>query len=247
MEESKIVNQDKITRTLEKIGFSPNEIKVYLTLNKNGSTKAGKISKLAHIDRSSAYNSLKSLQEKGIVSYVMIGQVKWFQAVGPKRILEYLKEQEADVMEILPGLQELHKSKKIEGQVRLFKGLKGVRSVFLDIIRTGKDNYVFGSEGQLSERMPEFTLQFERMKKEAHIHTRNLIRKGRTELDKKTSEHRYAPNISESPAVTNIYGDKIAIIIWTDEPEAIIIENPAAAKAYKSYFDFMWKNSKEMS
>src|SRR3989339_84883 len=236
----------KIESTLEKIGFSPNEIKVYLTLNKNGSTKAGKIAKIAKIDRSSAYNSLKILQEKGLVSYVNIGKVKWFQVTGPRRILEYLQEQEEDVTEILPQLQEMHEIKKVEGQVRLFKGLKGVRTVFLDIIRTGKDNYVFGSEGQFSKRMPEFALQFERMKKENKIKTKNLIRKGRIEIDHKTSENKYAPGITESPAVTNIYGDKIAIIIWTDEPEAIIIENSFAAKAYKSYFDFMWKHGKKI-
>lgn len=237
----------KIEATLEKIGFSPNEIKVYLTLNRNGSTKAGKISKLAKIDRSSAYNSLKLLQEKGLVSYVHIGQVKWFQVTGPNRILDYIKEQEKDVREILPELQAAHKTQKIEGQVRLFKGAKGVRSVFLDMIRTGEDNFVFGSEGQFSERMPEFAFQFDRMKREKNLHTKNLIRKDREELDKKTSEHKYAPGIAESPAVTNIYGDKIAIIIWTDEPEAIIIENAAAAKAYKSYFDFMWKHGKKKS
>lgn len=232
-------------KVLENLGFSPNEIKVYLTLNKQGSIPAGKISKLAKIDRSSAYNALKLLQEKGLVSYVMIGQVKWFQVTGPRRILDYLKEQEEEVKEILPHLQEMHKSKKVEGQIRLFKGIKGVKSVFLDIARTGKDNFAFGSEGQFSEKMPEFALQFDRLKKENKIKTQLIIRKGRKELDNKTTTYRYIPNIPESPAVTNIYGDKIAIIIWTDEPEAIIIENPAAAKAYKSYFDFMWKNSKE--
>jgi len=232
-----------VERTLENVGFSPNEIKVYLTLNENGSTKAGRISKLAKIDRSSCYNALKLLQEKGLVSYVMIGQVKWFQVAGPKRILDYLKEQQRDVEEILPELNEKHKQKKIEGQVRLFNGLKGVRTVFLDIIRTGKDNYVFGSEGQFSERMPEFALQFKRMKKENNMKTYMLCRKDRKEIDVTSANHRYIPNISESSAVTNIYGDKVAIIIWTDEPEAIIIENPAAAKAYKSYFDFMWKHS----
>ena len=40
--------------------------------------------------------------------------------------------------------------------------------------------------------------------------------------------------------------DKIAIIIWTDEPEGIIIENKAAAKAYKSYFDILWENAKSI-
>jgi sugar-specific transcriptional regulator TrmB len=234
-----------VEKTLEKIGLSQNEIKVYLVLNDHGSCKAGRISKLAKIDRSSAYNALKLLQEKGFVSYVNVGEVKWFQAVGPQRILEYLKEQEEEVLSILPNLQERHKRKKIEGQVRLFKGTKGVKSVFLDIIRTGKDNYLFGSEGQFSDRMPDFAYQFDRMKKEKGIKTQLIIRKGRKEADNKFSEHRYLPNVAESPAVTNIYGDKIAIIVWTDEPEAIVIENAAAAKAYKSYFDFMWKKAKE--
>ena len=235
----------EIEKVLEKLGFSVNEIKVYLTLNDHGSTKAGRIAKLAKIDRSSGYNALKSLQEKGLVSYVLVGNVKFFQATGPNRILDYLREQEEDVKEILPQLQERHKAKKIEGQVRLFKGIKGIKSIFLDIARTGKDNFAFGSEGQFSERMPEFAVQFDRLKKENKIKTQLIIRKDRKELDKKTSEHRYLPNIKESPAVTNIYGDKIAILIWTDEPEGIIIENEAAAKAYKSYFDVLWKYSKK--
>lgn len=236
-----------IEKTLEKVGFSPNEIKVYLTLNDHGSMKAGRLSKIAKLDRSSAYNAIKLLQEKGFVSYVLIGQVKWFQAAGPKRIIEYLKEQQEDVQNIMPDLQERHERKKIEGQVRMFKGIKGVKSVFLDIIRTGKDNYVFGSEGQFSEVMPDFAYQFDRMKKEKRIKTQLILRKGRKEIDvSKKTDHRYLEGIEESPAVTNIYGDKIAIIIWTDEPEGIIIENEAAAKAYKSYFDVMWKNAKSV-
>lgn len=236
----------EIERVLENLGFSPNEIKVYLALNDHGSTKAGKVAKLAKIDRSSCYNALKSLGEKGLVSYVLIGKVKWFQATGPKRLLDYLREQEEDIKEILPELHARHKAAKIEGQVRLFKGIKGIKTIFLDIARTGEDNFVFGSEGQFSERIPEFALQFDRLKKENKIRTKLILREGRKEIDSKISEYRYVPNLEESPVVTNIYGDKIAIIIWTDEPEGIIIENKAAAKAYKSYFDFMWANAKKI-
>jgi len=239
-------SNEKVIKTLENLGFSSNEIKVYLTLTDNGSLKAGKISKLAKIDRSSAYNALKLLLEKGLVSYVLIGEIKHFQATGPRRLLDYVNEQKKDVEEILPELSKRHVSSKQEGSVRLFKGLKGVRSIFLDIIRTKKDNYVFGSEGQFSERLPEFALQFDRLKKENKIKTKLIIRKDKKELDYKTTDYKFLPNISESPAVTNIYGDKIAIIIWTKEPEGIIIENEAAAKAYKSYFEVLWKNSKKI-
>lgn len=236
-----------IERVLERLGFSPNEIKVYLTLNDHGSMKAGKISKIAKIDRSSCYNALKLLLEKGLASYVLIGEVKWFQSIGPRRFLDYLKEQEEDVQSIIPQLQERHKAKKIEGQVRLFKGIKGIKAIFLDIIREGKDNYVFGSEGQFSTKMPEFALQFMRMKKEKGFKTYMICRKDKRELDVSSKLHKYLPKITESPAVTNIYGDKIAIIIWTDEPEGIIIENAAAALAYKSYFNFMWENGKNFN
>lgn len=235
---------EKIANVLEKLGFSPNEIKVYLTLNDHGSTKAGRVAKLAKIDRSSCYNSLKSLIEKGLVSYVSVGKVKWFQITGPKRLLDYLREQQEDVESILPELQKRHKAAKIEGQVRLFKGIKGVKSIFLDMARAGHNNYVFGSEGQFSEKMPEFAKQFDRLKKENKIKTKLIIRRGREEVDNKTTEYRYLPDVKESPAVTNIYGDKIAILIWTDEPEGILIENKAAAQAYKSYFDVMWMHAK---
>lgn len=239
------MSSEKIIKTLEKIGFSQNEIKVYLVLNDHGSTKAGRISKLAKIDRSSCYNALKLLLEKGLVSYAMIGQVKYFQATGPKILLDYVREQEEDLKKIIPELSERHKARKVDGQVRLFKGLKGVKSIFLDIARTGKDNFVFGSEGQFSERMEDFSYQFDLLKKENKIKTKMIIRKGRKENDSKTSEYKFLENVEESPAVTNIYGDKIAIIIWTDEPEGIIIENAVAAKAYKSYFDVLWKNAKK--
>lgn len=234
-----------IEQVLESLGFSQNEIKIYLTLNDQGSQKAGRIAKLAKIDRSSCYDALRRLLEKGLVSYVLIGKIKWFQATGPRRLLDYLKEQEEDVAAIIPELHARHKAAKIEGQVRLFKGVKGIKSIFLDIIRTGADNFSFGSEGQFSERIPEFALQFDRMKREKGFKTRSIIREGREEIDTKTSAYRYLPQAIESPVVTNIYNDKIAIIIWAEEPEGIIIENAAAAKAYKSYFDFMWKHAKQ--
>jgi sugar-specific transcriptional regulator TrmB len=79
-----------VEKTLEKLGFSQNEIKVYLTLNDHGSMKAGRIAKLAHMDRSSCYNAIKMLLEKGLASYVLIGKVKWFRATGPKRLLDYV-------------------------------------------------------------------------------------------------------------------------------------------------------------
>ena len=235
-----------IKDSLEKVGLSNNEVKVYLFLVDYGQSKAGRIAKETGIQRSSAYAAINSLTYKGLISYARIGEVKFFQATSPKRLMEFIKEKEDLIKDLIPELTQRHKAANKEGQIGLFKGIRGVKSVFKDIAREGKNNYAFGSEGQFSEVMPEFALQFDRLKKENNIRTQLIIREGRTELDNKTTEYRYLRGIKESPAVTNIYGNKIAILIWTDEPEGIIIENEAAAKAYKSYFDLMWKHAKKI-
>lgn len=238
----------KIESVLENLGFNPNEIKVYLVLNDHGSNKASKIAEIAQIDRSSCYNALKCLSEKGLVSEVLIGQVKWFQATGPKRLLEHVQMQEEEVKEIIPELHARHKASKVKGQVRMFKGLKGIRSVFQDILRPKEENtenLVFGNESQLEERMPAYQKQFVRQLKEKKIKVREIVREDRHTLTSNPKQTRYVPKNIISPVVTNIYRGKIALIIWTDEPQGIIIENQAAADAYRSYFEFMWEHAKK--
>jgi sugar-specific transcriptional regulator TrmB len=227
------------------MGFSPNEIKVYLALNDHGMSKAGRVAKIAKIDRSSCYNTLKSLQEKGLVGYVLKGNVKFFQATGPRKLMDYIKEQENDLQQVLPELHARHKASKLTGQVRMYKGVKGIRTILQDIVRTKRDNLVFGNEGQLQDRMPEYRGQFLRQLRENKIQLRQIVSEKWAKKTSVPTKTRYVPKGVESPVVTSIYGDKIALMVWTDEPEGIIIENPAAAKAYRSYFEFMWENAKK--
>ncbi len=235
----------EVRKALEKIGLSPNEIKVYLYLIDHGQSKAGKIAKGTEIQRSSAYGAINSLVYKGLISYSTQGEVKLFQATSPSRLLEYIKEQEDTIKEVLPKLKKRHKETKTSGNVRLFKGERGVKSVLKDILREGKDNYVFGSEGQLNKRMPVFVRQFIREQNLRGMKTKNLVFPKRKDRASKGTTYRYVDKDVRSNVVTNIYGDKIAILIWTDTPEAIIIENPDAAKSYRSYFEFMCKNAKK--
>ena len=55
---------------------------------------------------------------------------------------------------------------------------------------------------------------------------------------------RYVPQETISPLNVNIYGDKVALLIWSENPEAVIIDNPQAAAAFRSYFELMWKHAK---
>jgi len=237
---------EKHKQRMEKLGFSRNEASVYITLANIGSAKAGKLSKEASMDRSSTYNALKSLIEKGLVSYVTIGKIKWFQCSNPKNILSYVNNRVELAKQLVPDVDKLRKETKLPENVRLFKGHKGVKTVFEDILQSADENLLFGSEGQFSKNMPLYEKQFKEKLKKNHVRIRRIMRmKGDLSKKDRDLNIRKIPSGVESPVTTNIYGDKIAIIVWSNVPEAILIENKKAADAYKDYFEFMWKHAEK--
>ena len=224
--------------------LTENEAKTYVALVERGSMKAGKVAKEAGVDRSSAYNALNSLIRKGFVSYVKIGRVKWFQAASPEALRGFLRRKLSAVEEALPELKKKHAAAKLEENVRLYKGLEGVRVVLEDILESGESNRMFGSEGQVEENMPLFARKFVSLMQKKRIPVRSIVREGRALKEATHRRVRRIPMRTKSPVVTNIYGNKIAVIVWSNPPEAILIENKRAADAYKEFFDFIWANAK---
>ena len=95
----------------------------------------------------------------------------------------------------------------------------------------------------MEKNMPGFAPKFVKSLRQKKIKIKSLVRQGRRDVSSKTADVRFVPKNVQSNVVTNIYGNKIAIIIWSKTPEAILIENKTAAEAYKSYFEFMWQNA----
>lgn len=237
---------EEIRETLKQIGLGHNESKVYLTLIKLGPSLAGKLAKEANIDRSACYDSLKSLNKKGLVSYSLEANRKRFAASDPDRLKSYLKEKEELVDSILPDLSRMFKEKEEKSQVQMYKGKKGLKSVFEDILKNaeGKENLVIDSHGKFVEKMPYFAPHFIRGLEKNKIKVRHLVRKNKDIHPSKTTEVRYfSKNMEDTIITTNIYPGKVAIILWADIPEAIIITNKSAYEAYKSYFEILWRTA----
>jgi sugar-specific transcriptional regulator TrmB len=235
---------EDVVEKLKFLGFTKVEAKVYLALLKRGASLAGKISKEAQLNRTTTYYALKSLIDKGLASYVVQANRKWFKATTPEILLELLKEKEEEAQKIIPKLTALYRAPKEEHQVTLYYGLKGVKSVFQNILREGKPNCVIDSEGQFTERMPYYAPHFIREVEKKGITIKHIVRRGIDIHPTRTTEVRFIPKKIESQSVINIYGDKVAIIIWTDPPEAVIIKNKTAAESFRNYFDIIWKSAK---
>ena len=87
---------EEMVSSLEKVGLTKIEARVYMVLLKHGSVKAGKIAREANLNRTTTYDALKRLLEKGLASYVIQENRKYFQPVEPQRLVEFIKEKETE-------------------------------------------------------------------------------------------------------------------------------------------------------
>ena len=71
------------------------------------------------------------------------------------------------------------------------------------------------------------------------------IRAKRSKAKFPVLQMRFNANVYDTPATTWIYGDKTAIIVWSDQPIATLIRSKDVADSYRQFFDILWNSSKE--
>ena len=238
---------------LSKIGLTKNESKVYLTLLDLGTAQAGQITEKSGVHRRNVYDSIDRLMEKGLISFVIANNKKLFSPVNPKRFLELIDEKKfeldglkSDFQKILPEL-ELRTTLKERHDVRFFKGVEGLKTVFEDIIRTGKDYIGYGPGQQLEKILKHYFKHFIDKRIKSKISLRLIYDEASRKALKKNplSDLRYMPDQYSSRAALRIYGDKVALLLLSEEePLAIVIKNKAIADGYRKYFEVMWKAAK---
>lgn len=235
------------TGKLQRIGFHINEAKIYLVLLKLGSAQAGKISKEAQINRTTIYDSLERLIEKGLVTYIIEANRKVFKPVAPEKILDQLKEKQKTVEEILPELNKLLKESREKEESDIYRGRKGIRSILNDILKY-KEYIAFGSSGRFLEIMKHDFVLFQKRKKELKINSKVIL----SESSRKTEQvklaytnFKYIPDEFSSPTTTFVYNNKTAIIVWSEVPIATLIISKEVSDSYRNYFNLLWKIAKK--
>lgn len=229
--------------TLQEAGLTETEAKIYLSLLDLGSALAGQITKRAELNRTIVYYSLEKLIEKGLVSYVIEANRKVFKPVNPRRLLELVEEKQKNVQNILPELQARFSEKTTESDASIYRGKKGIKSLFEDILRTNKDYLAFGAEAKFEELLPAYFVHWnnQRVKQKQHVKIiYNEKRREQREGKLKFVQMRFLPKELDFPSTTQIYGDKVSIIVWSNPPFAFVIKSKEAVKSYKHFFELLW-------
>lgn len=239
---------------LRKLGLSENEIKIYLTLLKIGSSTSYEISKKTGIYRVHVYDKLEQLMNRGLVTYVFKGATKHFQATHPNSLKQYIEDKKSELIQqelaieaILPELEELRKTPKEDTIVEVFKGVEGLKYFLKDVITTKSEVLIIDiDDAKYNEALPLFMPQYFKALRNQRIKERIITvkRKNIFLFDKKiapTTEYRFLEEKQFNPTNTAIYEDKVVIVTWGTPVIAIMIRNRHIADTHRKNFEYLWK------
>ncbi len=238
---------------LEQIGLSNAEAKVYLAMLKLGESKTGQIIEKTSLQSSTVYHVLGSLLEKGVVSFILKGKVKYYRAESPSIFVHFLEDKKRKLNDLMPQLKDMEEESKSPQSAKVYKGMKGLQTAFADVLITLKkgEEYCFFQAHHYNLYNPRVTLFFRNYhlkRSEKGIKVKGLAidttKKKVKEIFKglKHTNLRYVKDFLPTGLI--IYKDKVITLDFEDTPTAFVIQSKTVAESYRKFFEEKWKKAK---
>jgi len=234
-----------IKETLSDLGFESREIKIYLALTRYGPLSALKISKETHIDRTTIYDILNKLIEKGIVSTTFKGKTKYFQAINSKKLLSHFKNKFNSLKTILPELKKITHSRNEELELEVYEGLEGIKTVLEDLMDSKLDYFAIGSAEEYENLLKYYNSRGVLLMDQLKVKETMITYKNQKFKKLKYGSYRYLDKKFKSNTMILIYGDKVAFFIWGQPSFAISIKNKSFSDFFIDHFNTLWKIAKK--
>ena len=245
------------------MGFSDKSVKIYLALLQLGPSSVRKLAEFCQLNRGTTYDTLKWLQEKGVVTFYQKQTKQYFVAENPEKLLNLAKNQEKELKEAqerisraIPELQALY-NKGGERPVARYYEKDELNRVLEDILTTCEEDEektyrIYSAEGVKEYLYENFsTFSDVRIAKGIMVKAISLGGDGElrglderkwlaTGLDKQSKQVKQDGHISETYII--IYPGKTAYVSLNaqKEPIGVVIENDGVFETQKIIFDNLW-------
>lgn len=247
--------------TLIKIGLSPEEVELYLSLLEKGAQSAAQLASSTSVKRTYVYRVASSLANKGLVTEAKHGRATVFEPNSPDHLLSLAEAKKieaeqarANIEGVLDALKLKYSLVESKPIVRLYEGYSGLKKVFMDTLSEKKD---ISALLQVTDVEPKFkdwlksTYSLTRAKE--NIHARVILASGDMSQEyisrnKQSNREVKLIPVKDYPLSleVDIYGNKVAFIDYkdVDKPVGLIIEHKDIAKTLQAWFELAWSKLK---
>lgn len=248
------------TKIFQELGLSEITQKVFNDLVANGVSTASKLAERVGIPRSSVYDHLKILIQKGLVTERSEENKKVFQIDDVRNIQELLNDKikalevEKKQFELsLPSL--LQKVAFIEPQIKFYSGKEGMKQVMNHImLNRNIETILFWPMSEMMKVLgPEYLKELNDKRVKRNIFIRAIWPKDKA-LDTKEFPYlgageenlrdlRYAPENMTWNMGYWLYEDKVAFLSSEKEGFGFVVQSKDFSNLMKLQFEEIWKIS----
>lgn len=245
--------------SLERIGLSEKEAKVYLATLELAEASVQDIARQSGVNRATTYLVLGSLQEKGFVSTYEKGKKTVYVAEDPSLLKNMFSAQEQEIRareeqlnDALPQLQLIHNRSAGKPVIRFFEGKEGLKTMVQEVRKSfdaGKEDVV--RVIYPADRVADIFSDSERRaardaRLERNLQVKSLYTKRGGELASATLSERIRISQQEFPidADITLFNGNISISSLGDRLSGVLIQDEAIYRTLASMFDLAWEAAK---
>lgn len=124
----------KLAKKLEEVGLNKKEAILYVALLELGEANLQTIANKAKLKRTTVYDIIKILKEKGLLSTSKRGKRNYYYAENP-RVIKTIFEEKINKLEgALPELLSIANLIEKKPKIQFFEGIEGIKNVYRDTL-----------------------------------------------------------------------------------------------------------------
>ena len=242
-----IMEQKQIEIILKNYGLSEKEAKIYFVCLKMGSASVVSIARASKLPKSTCYDRLNSLIDKGLISQIVKNSTRFYEAADPKVFMNLIDEKKKQIESIIPSLSTYKNTAPEKPNVTFYEGIGGIKTILSDIISCGLEVRILGNFSNFEQVTRHVAPQFIKKRVEKKISCRYISEE--SSISKKVQEKegvelretKITSIMNKQDAEMYIYGTKTAFVVMSrNEPVGVIIDNASISKLQRALFDNLW-------
>lgn len=234
-------------------GLDDKEVKVYLAVLEMGEANVAHIAQKAHVKRTSVYDILETLKERGIVSVVKRRGAHMVSALPPQNLIDRFKRSATLAEGILPQLLEMAYSSPLKPRMRFYEDIKGLQEILREMSYSKQQTVGFTDYSQ----MPDALFRFIRKevvprRRELNDHIRLILPRNERNIAVQKEdiihygEHRIVDFPKHVPHIEILLFDftKVGFLSFKkDEQFGIILDSQAIHETLRNIFELVWSQT----
>lgn len=243
----------------QEVGLSPQEAKIYLKLLEVKESKTGQLCNETGVARSNIYNILESLKSLGLVDYKIVNNVKIYTAAPVESFKELISERKdelekrsLDLEKFIRGIKERGKKNENISDYRYFEGIRGIRSIFLElnnIMKPNSEAYVFSANEETWKMLEGFLIEHHKIRVRKKIHEKMILpatAKNLAKTRKKIGNIEIKYLDHKNPAEFGVFEDHVIIqYLGSKVPRGFMIKDQLMAETFRNIFENLWSIAKK--